>query len=167
MARNPNDTIDVLDLKILKHLSEDGRRSFQTIADDLGVTYSTIRNRYIRMCERYNLRTTTWMDPSHIGLKAFANIRISVASARLEEVAAEISNYPEVNWLGRVIGEFDLNADVTCHDLAHLTHLIDEKINKIEGVKETRVALYSKIINSTTLPNTRILTEILRKRTSS
>jgi Lrp/AsnC family transcriptional regulator for asnA, asnC and gidA len=167
MARNPNDAIDILDLKILKHLSEDGRKSFQAIADDLGVTYSTIRSRFIRMCERYNLRTTTWLDPSYIGLNAFANIRISVTSARLDEVAAEISEFPEVNWLGRVIGEFDLNADVTCHDIDHLTHLIDEKINKIEGVTETRVALYSRIINATTLPNSRILSEVIRDRSET
>ena len=56
MTRTDDISLDRLDLRILRHLSEDGRRSFQEIANDVGVSYGTVRNRYLKMRERNGLR---------------------------------------------------------------------------------------------------------------
>ena len=96
-----------------------------------------------------------------MGLQAFASIRVSIEAPFVEEAASQIAMFPEVNWLARVIGEFDLNGDVSCPDIAHLTRLVDERINKIRGVRETRVALYTKTYKLTTLPNPGRLEEVL------
>jgi len=163
MARSIDISLDRLDLLILKHLSEDGRRSFQTIARDLGVSYGTVRSRYLKMRERNALRIVGWMDPAQIGLLAFASVRISVEAPFVEEAAEQIAELPEVNWLGRVMGEFDLSGDVSCPDIDHLARLIDERINKIRGVRETRVALYTKIYKRTTIPKPTLLEGLLRE----
>jgi len=161
MTRTDDVSLDKLDLRILRHLSEDGRRSFQTIARDLGVSYGTVRSRYLKMRERNGLRIVGWVDPAQVGLQAFASIRISIEAPFVEEAALQIAQLPEVNWLGRVIGEFDLNGDVSCPDTGHLARLIDERINKIRGVRETRVALYTKTYKHTTIPKPSLLEEIL------
>jgi Lrp/AsnC family transcriptional regulator for asnA, asnC and gidA len=162
MAGLLESSLDLLDLQILKHLTKDGRRSFQEIADDLGVSYGTVRNRYLKMCENNRLRIVGWMEPAQVGLHAFANVRITVDAPFLEQVALRIAQFPEVNWLARVIGEFDLAAEVSCRDIDHLNDLIDQQINKMEGVRQTRVALYTKTYKVITLPNIEMAERLLR-----
>ncbi len=162
MAVSMESSLDHLDLQILKHLTQDGRRSFQEIADDLGVSYGTIRNRYLKMCENNRLRIVGWMEPAQVGLHAFAHIRIIVDAPFLEEIAQRIAQFPEVNWLARVIGEFDLAAEVSCPDIDHLNHLIDQRINRMEGVRQTRVALYTKTYKTITLPNIEMVERLLQ-----
>ena len=44
--------LEGLNLKILEHLKEDGRATFSSIADKLGVSESTVRSRVSRMREQ-------------------------------------------------------------------------------------------------------------------
>ena len=62
-----------------------------------------------------------------------------------------------VNWLGRVMGNFDLYGDVSCPNIDHLARLIDERISKVREVRETKVVLHTETYEHTAMPGSTLL----------
>jgi len=144
-----NTTIDWddLDISILSHLIDDGRKSFSDIAKDLDVAVNTVRNRVARMVENGMLTFLARVRPEKVGFQAYANILISVeASNQVESVAAQLVKYPEVSFVSMVMGKYDLLIDVMCYDNRHLSNLLTERIQKIPGVKQTESILMIKVL---------------------
>ena len=50
--KEASEELDEIDLKIIRYLQKDGRMTFVTIADELGITESTVRRRVTSLLER-------------------------------------------------------------------------------------------------------------------
>lgn len=137
--------MDELDLLILSALQEDGRTPFTQIAKRAGVAESTIRNRYTSLVEQGIVQTISVIDPFAVGYRAPALLGIKVDSGMIEKVAHEIEKLPEVSYLVLTLGTFDLMVEVFCQDLTHLTALVTDKIQNIEGVHRTETLVIGKI----------------------
>ena len=133
--------VDELDVAILAHLEEDGRKSQSDIAADLGVTVSTIGNRLKRLRDEDLLVIYGFLDPHRVGFNAPALVRISVKPVDIERVGAEIVDLPEVLSVTVTTGEFQLLAEVQCRDNEHLTDLIVDRLQRIGGIRETRTSI--------------------------
>jgi len=139
--------LDDLDFAILAQLQQDGRRSFTDMAHALGVSIGTIRNRYARLVKERSLHVVGRADPHHVGFRAPANIHLSVTPAhRTEEVAAVIAALPEVSYVAVVSGEYDLEVDVMCRDLEHLTELVTQRIQRVPGVSSTCTNMILRVV---------------------
>ena len=62
--------MDELDLSILAALQTDGRRPFTDIAQNLGVSEGTVRNRVSKLIEQQVLHIVGLVDPNSLGLNA-------------------------------------------------------------------------------------------------
>lgn len=139
MASNGNITLDRLDLEILSHLENNGRKPFTEIARAIGVSVGTVHNRYTRMIANKTLTIIGRINPFHAGLNAFALIHIAVKPPRLiDDAVSQISQYHEVSFLGIVAGDFDIHIDVMCRDNDHLYELVHDRIHNIQGVVDTK-----------------------------
>jgi Lrp/AsnC family transcriptional regulator for asnA, asnC and gidA len=138
--------IDEIDLSILEHLQVDGRRSFSEIADDLDVTTTTISNRVKKIIQEKILTIQGFLEPHRVGFKAPATIGIVIEPKRIREAASEISEFPEVSWVAIVSGQFDLIVEAMCRDSDHLTDLIIDRINKVDGVQQTQTFMQLEVI---------------------
>jgi len=138
--------LDNLDLAILSELEDEGRKSFSTIASKLDVTVSTISTRVKRLTDRKILTILGFLNPYKIGINVPATIFLNTIPGYIEKVAEDISNLPEVSWVGIFTGDFDVLADVHCRDVGHLTELITKRINHIEGIDVIRLALHLRRI---------------------
>lgn len=146
MSNKENYSLDDVDFAILSHLQNDGRKSFTDIAQALGISLGTVRNRVAKMVEQEQVSFIARVNPNRIGFNAYANIHISVRpSLLIEQVANEIATYPEVSYLAMVSGEYELEVDVACRDNNHLTNLIADRIHKIEGVVSTTTLMVLRI----------------------
>jgi Lrp/AsnC family transcriptional regulator for asnA, asnC and gidA len=152
-----NSPLDELDIAILEHLSVDGRRPFTEIAEALGVSHGTIRNRYLRMLEANVVKVMCWLEPDQVGFHAVAHVDFSLELSHLEKAAARIASFPEVAWLASVIGQFNLMADIFCVDLDCLDALLSKRLSKIAGLRHMEVTLYTQIQKVTTMPNLELL----------
>jgi Lrp/AsnC family transcriptional regulator for asnA, asnC and gidA len=132
---------DELDVAILGHLEQDGRKSQSDIAADLGVTVSTIGNRLKRLRDEELLVIYGFLDPHRVGFNAPALIRVSAKPIDLEQLGAEIAELPEVLSVTLTTGEFQLLVEVQCRDNDHLTELIVYHLQQIEGIRETRTSI--------------------------
>jgi len=124
--------MDELDAKILNHLEEDGRASYTDIADKLGVSEGTVRNRVQRLRSDGIIKrfTVEIADSERIAAVVMAAVEPS------RNIAAIIAEMPPETEVMEVTGDWDLIlrfARPTSEDVNEVL----ERIRKVEGVTET------------------------------
>lgn len=139
MANSNGSSLDDLDVTILRHLEEDGRKSYSKIAEDLGVAVSTVSARVSKLIDRNVLSILAFINPFEVGLDAPALINVKIEPRHFEEAVAVIMEYPEVNFASMTSGEHNLFLDVFSRDSNHLTELITQRLYKVIGVQDINV----------------------------
>lgn len=135
--------LDQMDIKILSHLEEDGRRSFTDISNDLGVSVGMIRNRYQRLIDKGVLHIMGWTDPVKVGYNSYARINIQVKPTdMLKEVVDTLVDIPEVSFVALTTGNYDIEINMVCKNNKDLLDTLNQRINTIEGVYETNSTIY-------------------------
>lgn len=130
--------MDQLDLTILHSLRKDARKPFTDVAQDLGVSEGTVRNRVARLLKDRTVQFVGLIDPEQMGYDAPAMIGVTVQSNLLEEAANQIALFPEVSYLVMSSGEFDLIVEVLCRDREHLANFLNEDLRQVEGILQTK-----------------------------
>jgi Lrp/AsnC family transcriptional regulator for asnA, asnC and gidA len=144
MARGKT-TIDAVDVRILEHLQQDGRRSYTAIAKDIGVSEANVRQRTKRMLRRGVAQIVAVTDPIELGFGLMANVTIRVKGAGRAQVAERIASFPEISYLVLCAGSVDMLAEVVCRDREHLLELA-EAIGGIPGVELGETFMYLRAI---------------------
>jgi Lrp/AsnC family transcriptional regulator for asnA, asnC and gidA len=129
--------LDETDRAIIARLQYDGRIPFTAIAEQVGVSEATVRNRVARMRQDGILQVVGVVDPHLLGLRATAIVGVVVQPARLEVAAREITTFEEVSYLVMISGAFDLLVEVLCKDTDHLAQFLSDKLPRVEGVQRT------------------------------
>jgi Lrp/AsnC family transcriptional regulator for asnA, asnC and gidA len=130
--------MDDIDLAILGALQHDGRRPFTDIAQKLGVSEGTVRNRVAKLVNESVLKIVGIVDPASLEYNAPAIIGISVSEGDVEKIAEEIAAFPEVSYLVMVSGEFDLIVEIICRDRVHLANFLNHHLRRVAGVERTQ-----------------------------
>jgi Lrp/AsnC family transcriptional regulator for asnA, asnC and gidA len=136
--------MDKLDLAILSILQINGRRPFTDIAQKLGVSEGTIRNRVNRLIDNQTLQIVGLVNPNSLGFNAPAIIGVLINEGDIEKIASEIARFPEVSYLIMVSGEFDLIVEVLCRDRDHLADFLNHNLRQVAGVGKTQTFMALK-----------------------
>lgn len=129
--------MDEIDRAIIACLQYDGRMPFTAIAEQIGVSEGTIRNRVGRLRQEGILQVVGVVDPHLLDLQATAIVGVVVQPSRLEATAREIATFEEVSYLVMISGAFDLLVEVLCEDTDHLASFLSDKLSGVEGVQRT------------------------------
>jgi len=122
----PMPHIEGLNRKIVELLQEDGRASFSSIAQELGVSEATVRTRVSRMRDSNLIHFITVVNPLALGYSAWAMLGIKVAQGvSADEVAMYFRDCPEVVYAMRVAARFDLLAEIVCESPDDLRDFLD------------------------------------------
>jgi len=136
--------LDELSRNILALLQVDGRRSYSSIARELGVSESVIRNRVSHLEEHEHLRFIAVIDPVQVGYMSWAMLGINVSPGTSpDKLALEFSHNPKAIWVGVVGGKFDLMVETWTETPADLQAFLEEHCysnSKIASV-ETMVGM--------------------------
>ncbi|HZD79305.1 MAG TPA: Lrp/AsnC family transcriptional regulator [Actinomycetota bacterium] len=124
--------IDELDLRILDLLQTDGRMPFVKIAEQLGVSDTTVRTRVDRLVRRFGVKFVVDVDPNDLGL-VYVYLAVGVRGPALARAVERMTALPSVIFLARTVGTHDLMAEAICRDHEDLMRLLDE-IRAIPGV---------------------------------
>lgn len=133
--------MDDLDIAILSLLQRDGRKPYTEIAQALGVSEGTVRNRVYRMLEEQVIQIVGQVDPYHLGFDAPAIMGVNVLPSAVEAAAEIISTFPEVSYLLLVSGDYDLIVEVMCRDREHLSRFLNQSLRKVPGVQSIHTFL--------------------------
>ena len=89
--------IDKIDAYILRNLLQDGRRSFEDIAKECGVSTNVIRKRFIKMeTAGIVVGATVQVDYKCLGYMAIASLLLNVESQYVETTLARLSKISNV-----------------------------------------------------------------------
>lgn len=123
--------MDSTDQEILEILREDGRSSFTEVAERIGVSEGTVRNRVSDLKEEGVIQNFT-VNISNQGISAIVMVKLST-DALIEEV---LENFPDNIRVFEVTGEYDIIIHLTRSSSEKLNDELD-KIRRINGVEDT------------------------------
>ncbi len=127
--------LDTVDHKIIEHLRRQGRASNQQIADELGLTATTVSSRIKRMEDANQLRVVAVSDFSAHGFNFLMRVMVEVDGRPASQVAHELAKISEVFATHLVTGRYDIDMLVALHGLEDLSTLMLEKFSKVRGIR--------------------------------
>ena len=131
--------IDGIDKKILRYLMSDARTPILEIARNIGISGAAIHQR-LRKLEKSGLLAGSKfvINPKSLGYTTTAYIGIYLDKAMSNPYAVrELKKIPEVLECHYTTGDWSILIKVLCRDNEHLMHLLNKKIQQIEGVSRT------------------------------
>ncbi len=105
---SPDSTIDRLDLEILRAIERDPRQPIAVLANSVGASQRSASARLRSLLAGDALRIGVYFSPFEIGLDFFPMVGMRVSPAEVEAVAARVESLPNVFWMLRVSGRYDL-----------------------------------------------------------
>jgi Lrp/AsnC family transcriptional regulator for asnA, asnC and gidA len=88
--------LDELDLKIIEYLIEDGRTPYTQIAEELGITESTVRKRVSRMREDDIIKIRAITDPAKLGYTTEAIVGVQLDTKDLPRSLVVLKAFEEI-----------------------------------------------------------------------
>jgi DNA-binding Lrp family transcriptional regulator len=130
--------MDDLDREILSILRRDARTPYTEIADQVGTSEGTVRNRVERLVadgviERFTVATRTG------NVKAMIEVGVDV-NVDTHDVSERVVEWPEVDFVWQVSGEEDIVLVVDAQDTGRVNELIT-KARELEEVVSTKTRL--------------------------
>ncbi|MFB6293292.1 MAG: Lrp/AsnC family transcriptional regulator [Halonotius sp.] len=136
--------MDDLDRQILSILRRDARTPYTEIADEIGTSEGTVRNRVDRLTdegiiERFTVTTRTGNVKAMIEISVDMNVTTS-------DVSAQMAGWEEVDFVWQVSGEEDIVLVVDCVDTQAVNDLISQarELDEVKGTK-TRLILDERL----------------------
>lgn len=137
---------DATDRSIVELLRQNGRATNQQIAENLGLTATTVSSRIKRMEDANQLRVVAVSDFAAHGFNFLMEVAIEVDGRPASEVGEELAAFPEVFAVHLVTGRYDLDMLVALKDFDDLSHLLLDKFSKISGIRSMTPAIVVDII---------------------
>jgi len=129
--------LDELDIKIMRLLGEDARKSYREIAEQLQVAPGTIYSRTKRLMDENIIKAyVPVIDPSKVGFDVYALILIQVEGKHLREFEEELAKNDEVYFVYDITGDFDVAVGARFRNRNGLDSFL-KSVLKIPYVKRT------------------------------
>ncbi len=149
--RVPRETrlkIDPVSKAIIEQLQQDGRRPFATIAESLGVTEESVRQRVEAFTESGVMQIVAVTDPLQLGFTRQAMLGITVEGA-LKPVAEALAAIDDIDYVVITTGGFDILAEVIGESDAHLLEIVTARVKPVPGVVAVHTFLYLELQKQT------------------
>jgi Lrp/AsnC family leucine-responsive transcriptional regulator len=135
--------LDDVDLRLLRELSDDARRSQRALGRDLGMSAPALAARIARL-ERLGviLGYSTRIDWPALGFTTIVYINVTIdLGYEMGEVMNHLMTIPEVEDVLVVTGNIDMVVRARVRDHAHLRAFLQNAIWNVEGIQRTDTAL--------------------------
>jgi DNA-binding Lrp family transcriptional regulator len=134
---NSSQTVDETDRNIIRLLQEDSRKSFNKIAESLGIAVGTAYNRVKNLEDKGILKGyTVLLDPTKLGYGLTALILIQADGRYLPEVEKELAKLDEVISIYDITGDYDVAVVARFMSRATLNNFIKSTL-KMPHVSKT------------------------------
>jgi len=142
--------MDEIDRKILERLQDDARLAFREIAEDLGVSESTVFVRVKKLQEQGIIkRFTAAIPPEKVGKGLTAFILIKADPQKYPVVLETLEKIDDIYEIYDVTGNYYAIAKIRTGTREDLAKIID-KVGLIEGITSTETAIVLRNIKEET-----------------
>jgi Lrp/AsnC family transcriptional regulator, regulator for asnA, asnC and gidA len=140
--------LDDVNKAIVEQLQKDGRRTYGSIAEAVGLSEAAVRQRVQKMRDAGIMQIVAVTDPLQVGFRSQAMIGIR-ADGDAREVADRLAEVDDIDYVVMVTGTFDILVELVCEDEDHMLDLLNGVIRQIPGVRSTEMFMYLKLKKQT------------------
>ncbi len=138
--------IDDIDIEIIKHL-QDGRKSYKTIAQKLGISENTVRTRVSKLMQEGILEISGLVDPEAISGHRVVFVGVKLSTLNLVDKGKEFSKLRGVVSVSVVTGRFDLLLVVLLREGFNLLEFYTQEVYRLKGVRSVETFVVYKGYN--------------------
>ncbi len=125
--------LDKIDLEIVHHLY-DGRTPYKDVAEKIGLTTNTVRNRVNKMLELGVLQIISLVDPNAVDRHESAFIGFKITPYDINKTMEQIAGLKGVVGAATVSGRFDIIAVVMFNEEHSYSRFLDEELAKVDNL---------------------------------
>jgi DNA-binding Lrp family transcriptional regulator len=142
--------LDELDKRLLQELVQNSKRSYRTLAKDVGMSPAAIIDR-VRALEEAGYITGYGcrLDYQKLGFEFMAIVEISMSGKDIIEVEKKVVKLPHVAAVWDTTGEYDAIAIVMCKSRSELSATV-KKILSIDHVENTNTNIVLNVMKRLT-----------------
>lgn len=144
----PFKKIDALDKKIIHFLSQNGRMSFNLIANEIDVTEKTIRNRYNNMVDNNIISVVGVVNHMELGIRVGAIIQLEVVPQKMEQVIDNLKQINAIRYVSSTTGDYPLIIQVNVRDHDELNETI-KVVQQIPDISSLNVMIQTEVFKNT------------------
>jgi Lrp/AsnC family transcriptional regulator, leucine-responsive regulatory protein len=139
--------LDKIDVRILKALEEDARRSFAELGQSVGLSKTPCWQR-VRALEREGIIKgyRTELDANRLGLNVHAFVHITIHPAKYDEFEGAVLRHPAILQCFTTAGQADYLVHVLAAGITELDHLLRMHIARLPGVQRIETTICMKTI---------------------
>ena len=127
--------LDSADWAILDRLQQDGRDTFQSIADAIELNESSVRRRFDRMRSAGCVDIVTLARSAALGMGTETLVTVRVEPSRLDDVARSLAAHRSVRYLAALLDDNSLFCEVITTSAAELHRFFLSTLAQLEGVQ--------------------------------
>lgn len=141
-------SLDELDLMLIKELEVDGRQTNTDLARKIGTSKATARRKLRRLLDEGIIRVVAVANPPALGYKTVATMGINVRPGEVDSVADKLASYKNVHFVIISTGRYDIIAWVMFQDPEDLSNFLRKELGKIPGLTSVETMVNLKIIKA-------------------
>ncbi len=153
-----NQALDKLDANILRILQADGRKTYDVIADQVGLSASAVLRRVKRLEDAGVIARYVALVPPEkvgLGLTAYINVRLEKHTEShkrnpMDLFSASVQTWPEVVECAALTGEMDYLLRLVVKDMSAYSRFIMDVLLKHPSVQDCKTSFMLDQVKSTT-----------------
>ena len=145
---NGSGLLDDVSKAIVEERQQDGRRTYGSIAEAVGLSEAAVRQRVQKMRDAGIMQIVAVTDPLQIGFRSQAMVGIR-ADGDTRLVAERLAAVEDIDYVVMCTGSFDILVELVTEDEDSLLELLNGVIRQIPGVRDTETFMYLKLTKQT------------------
>lgn len=132
--------IDEYDRKILKIITVNARIPFKDVAEQIGISRTSVHQRVRRMTEIGVIKSSGFhVNPEKLGYQMCVYVGITLEKGSFyNSVVTELEKIPEIVESQYTLGAYTILIKLYAHNAIHLMELLNGRIQEIPGVSNTQ-----------------------------
>jgi Lrp/AsnC family transcriptional regulator, regulator for asnA, asnC and gidA len=147
-ATSAGGLLDDANKAIVEELQQDGRRTYGSIAEAVGLSEAAVRQRVQKMRDAGIMQIVAVTDPLQVGFRSQAMVGIR-ADGDARDVADLLAAVDDIDYVVMCAGSFDILVELVCEDEERIIEILNGVIRKIPGVRDTETFMYLKLKKQT------------------
>ncbi len=128
--------IDEEDRKIIAMLRENARRSLRSMAKEVKISPSSVRNRIERLVQKGIIkRFTVDVDPRKIGYELQVIVLVTSRPGASDSLFKALQSFPQISSVHWTSGPANFVCMIRVHDMNDLSHFLTSELEKLKGVE--------------------------------
>jgi Lrp/AsnC family transcriptional regulator, regulator for asnA, asnC and gidA len=147
-ASGTSGLLDEVNKAIVEELQKDGRRTYGSIAEAVGLSEAAVRQRVQKMRDAGVMQIVAVTDPLQVGFRSQAMVGIR-ADGDTRVVAERLAAIDDIDYVVLCTGSFDILVELVTEDEDSLLQLLNGVIRTVPGVRDTETFMYLKLTKQT------------------